>query len=107
MASGARSAVGTLLKASDMAGTPTFTTIAEVRGLSGPSTSVNTEDVTSLDSGNYMEFIPTLIDAGEFTFEINYRTHATHALLRSDRDNKTLRNYQLVVPVATPETWSF
>jgi predicted secreted protein len=107
MASGARTARGTLLKASDMAGSPVFTTIAEVRNISGPTTTVNTEDVTNMDSGAYMEFVPTLIDSGELTFEINYKSDATQDLLRSDLQAVTFRNYQLVLPTLVTETWAF
>lgn len=110
MASAARAAQGTLLKIGDGGGPETFTTIAEVRSLSGPSLQVDTEDVTSHDSTAYHEFIPTLIDAGEITFNLNFTNHATQGFstgLYNDMVNRTKRNFQLVIPTATPRTGAF
>lgn len=103
---------GTLLQAGDGA-TPTeaFTTIAEVLDISGPSLSLETEDVTSHDSGGNAEYIGTILDGGEVSFEINYipgnATHnATAGLLKTMTD-KAVRNFKLVFPTASPVTWQF
>lgn len=108
MPSNAVSAQGSLLKIGDGGGTEVFTTIAEVRSISGPTASVNLEDVTSHDSSAWMEKIPTLIDAGEISFEINYTSHTTQDQLRTDMFARTKRNFQLVlVPLTPDETIAF
>jgi len=110
--SNAVSAFGTLLKIGDGGEPETFTTIAEVTDISGPSLSADTIDVTSHDSpGGYREFIQGLKDAGEVTFTINFiPTEATHDAstgLLKDYNDGTLRNFQLVFPDPGNTTWSF
>lgn len=105
------SAFGTLLKAGDGA-TPTenFTTIAELKKISGPSFQANTIDVTVHNSGSpWKRFISGLIDGGEITLDINLvpqnATHDASAGLLSDLTNRTHRNYQLVLPDGALTTW--
>ncbi|MBW2084434.1 MAG: outer capsid protein Hoc [Deltaproteobacteria bacterium] len=111
--SNAISSFGTLLKIGDGAEpTENFTTIAEVLDITGPSLSLDTEDVTSHDStGGWEEHIGTILRSGEVTFDINYiPTHGTHDAstgLVADMMNRTLRNFQLVFPDAGQTTWSF
>ncbi len=103
MATGAVSSFGTLLKIGN-GGTPTetFTTIAEVRDISGPAFAVGTEDVTNHDSSGWREFIPTIIEAGEVTFDVNFKGDATQGFasgsLYDDMIDKTKRNFQIVLP---------
>lgn len=110
MPSGAIHAIGTLLKRGDGGGPEVFTTIAEVRSITGPGLTTDTIDVTNHDtSQGYREFISGLQDGGEFSFDINYiPSNATHnnttGLLRAF-DQKTINNYRLVFPDAT--TWNF
>lgn len=107
MPSSAVKAGGTLLKIGDGGGSETFTTIAEVKDIEGPSMEASLEEVTSHDSGNRREFIATLLDNGEVTFDINYYSAATQDSLRTDLNNQARRNFQLVFPLPSPETWSF
>jgi predicted secreted protein len=106
------SAFGTLLKIGD-GGTPeTFTTIAEVRDISGPSLALDTADVTSHDSpGGWEEHIGTILRSGEITFTVNFvPTHATHnpsTGLIADMVNREVRNFQLVFPNVGNTTWAF
>ncbi len=111
--SDALSAFGTLLKIGDGA-TPTenFTTIAEVKDISGPSLELATEEVTHHSStGGWREKIGTLLSAGEVTFDLNFiPTEATHSYstgLINDMVNRTKRNFQLVFPDAGNTTWQF
>jgi predicted secreted protein len=103
MPTSAVSSFGTLLKIGN-GGTPTetFTTIAEVRDISGPAFSVGTEDVTNHDSSGWREFIPTIIEAGEVTFDVNFKGDATQGFasgsLYDDMIDKTKRNFQIVLP---------
>lgn len=102
MGTQALSAYGTLLKRGDGGAPETFTTVPEVRSISGPSTETDEAEVTthsSAASGAYREFILTLIDAGSIEFDINYvPTDAVHLGLRNDFTGRTKRNWQLVLP---------
>lgn len=91
---------GASLLRSDMASSPTFTELANVTSISGPSISRNVYDVTAHDSADsYMEFIGGLKDGGELTFELNWDpTDSTHADLFSDLDDLVARDYQLDLP---------
>jgi hypothetical protein len=99
MATSARSSHGTQLKVGD-GGTPTevFATIGEVKDISGPSMTLNTETVTSHDSGGWMEIIPTLLEAGEMTFDVNYYKATTQTRLRTAQTARTRLNFQMVFP---------
>lgn len=91
----ALNSTGTLLKAGDGGGPETFTTIAEVLDIAGPSLEIGTEEVTSHDSAGIREFVATLLDYGEITFDVNWYAGATQTSLRTDAINKTKRNFQL------------
>ena len=111
--SGAIAAIGTLLKGGNGASPETFTTVAEVLSVSGPSMTAETIDVTNHDSANATrEFLTSFKDGGEVSFSINYipsnATHknATGGLLDA-YVNRTLRNWQLVFPTSPTTTWSF
>lgn len=110
MASGAISAYGTYLKIGDGAGTEAFTTIAEVQKIGGPKLKLDTKEVTSHSStGGWREFIATLLDAGEVSFDGNFiPTNATQSQssgVLKDMKNRTKRNFQLILPDTT--TWTF
>jgi hypothetical protein len=111
MPSLARSSFGTLLKIGDGASpTEAFTTIAEVRDISGPSIAVGTEEVTSHDSAGWREYIPTLLEGGEVTFDLNFNAAATQGFtggLYDDMIDKTLRNFQILLPTTTAKTGAF
>jgi predicted secreted protein len=103
---------GCLLKIGDGGTSETFTTIAEVTDISGPKFSADTTEVTSYSStAAWKERIPTLIDAGEVSFKINFiPTNATHsqtAGLLKDFKGRLKRNFQLLFSDTSPTTWSF
>ena|SRR3990167_3011197 len=111
MASAAVAAFGTLLKLGDGGGSEVFTTIAEVKDITGPSLTGNPIDVTSHDSPSaVMEFIAGLKDGGTITFTVNFlssnATQSYAAGLLKDWWNRTKRNFQLVFPYASPITWT-
>lgn len=98
-----RSAKGTLQKIGDGASPETFSTIGQVRSISGPSVTATVQDVTTHStSGNWMEKLATLIDPGSVTFTINYdsadSTHQFASGLWNDMVNLTNRNFQTVFP---------
>lgn len=110
MATSAISSHGTLLKIGDGGGGgEVFTTIAEVLDITGTSLAVATEDVTNHDSSAWREFIATIKEGGEVTFELNYYSAATQDTFRTDMLARTKRNFKIVYPLpsAGTETHSF
>lgn len=107
MATQAVSSHGTLLKVGDGADPEVFTTIAEVQDISGPEMSLSMEDATSHDSGGWREEIPTLLEAGDITFDINYYADETQEILEQAQYNRARLNFQMVVPMDTPVTKEF
>lgn len=102
------SSFGTLLKVGDGV-TPTegFTTIGSVKDISGPSIAMETEDVTT-HSSTAAEFVATVIDYGEVSFDINFDYGDTqHAGLLTDLEAGTLRNFQIVLTDAGATTIDF
>lgn len=98
-----RSAKGTLQKIGDGASPEVFSTIGQVRSVSGPTTKATVQDVTTHStSGNWMEKLATLIDPGALSFPINYdNADATHAFatgMWADLIALTVRNFQTIFP---------
>ena len=80
MASNAFTGVGTQFKRAGVA-------VAEVNSVTGPNSTRNQIDVTSLDStGGYKEFIGGFRDGGEVTLNMNF-TKATYGLMQNDFEN--------------------
>jgi predicted secreted protein len=100
------SAFGTLLKRAG-------TTIAQVKNISGPGLSLDTEDVTSHDStGGWEEVVGTILRSGEVSLDLIYDpAHATHKYaaggLLNDLVSRTAVAYTLVFPNPAATTWSF
>lgn len=107
MATSAVSSHGTLLKVGDGATPEVFTTIAEVKDISGPAMSLTMEDATSHDSGGWKEEIATLLEAGDISFDVNYSAHTTQELLETAQYNRERLNFQMVLPLAVPVTKAF
>lgn len=112
MTTAAKSSFGTFLKLGDSGSSETFTTIAEVKDIKGPKLKLNTEDVTSHSStSGWVEKIGTLLEGGDISFEFNWlpgnATQSYSAGILKDMVNRTLRNFQLVVPAASTLTWTF
>jgi hypothetical protein len=103
-------AIGTLLKRGN-GGTPeSFTTIANVGDIAGPTLKATMEDVTNHSSpGKFEETMPTTKSLGQIKFPVNFiPTNATHSYaagLVKDWSDGTKRNFQMVFPDST--TWSF
>ena len=101
--SSAVSGFGTLLKIGDGGGPEAFTTIAEVKDISGPAFTLDTEEVTNHSTvGAYKEYIATLKDGGDVTFDLNYFGDATHEALRDAYENRERTNFQMVFPITAP-----
>lgn len=107
MATIARKAFGTLLKIGDGGGSEVFTTIAELKAISGAGLKSDTVEVTAHDTGPFKQYITTLIDQGEITLTMNFNKGATQGFtggLYNDQVNGTLRNFQLVLPTSVAAT---
>ena len=109
--SNAISSFGTLLKIGDGAGTEVFTTIAEVLDIDGPTLTQDTVEVTSQTAtARYKEYIVTLKDGGEVTFDVNYitddSTHDASTGLIKDYNDGTLRNFQVIFSDSGTTTWA-
>lgn len=103
--SNATAGFGTLLKKSS-------TTIAEVKSISGPGLSLDVQDVTSLSSTNgWKEFLPTLLECGEITLNINFlpadSTQGASSGLIKDMVDRTASTYSIVFSDSGSTTWSF
>lgn len=104
------SGFGTLLQRGDGASSETFTTVSEVSNISGPGESLETIDATHMESpSGYREYIPSLLDSGEISFDMNFlpATTAQSVGLRADMVAKTKRNWQLVFTDSGTTTYSF
>ena len=67
----ARAAINTLLQVGNGSSPEAWTTVANVSSISGPGFSSQVEDVTTHSNANpWREKIPTLLDAGELSFEV-------------------------------------
>jgi hypothetical protein len=111
MASNALSAFGTLLKLGDGGSPESFTTVAELRTISGPSLSADALDATTHNTPTpFRRFIAGLLDGGEVSFDLNWipqeTTHSYSTGVLKDMLNRTRRNIQLVFPDVGLTTWT-
>lgn len=109
MASQAYAALGAQLAVSNYpySGTvETWTNILEASKVKGPGEKMDTVEVTSLDSVGYKEFITSLRDSGEISFDVNYTTPATGAGVsaRTLRNNVTKMHYKITLPKSPTQT---
>lgn len=107
MPSGAIAAYGTLFKKGTLAAgtaSQSYATLGEVKNISGPSTEVSVIDVTthsSAASGNYREYVPSLIDPGTIDVDLNWvHSDTTHQGLWTDMTARTKRDWRIQVPVS-------
>ncbi|MGE0294966.1 MAG: phage tail tube protein [Hyphomonadaceae bacterium] len=107
MSSNALESQGMTIARGDGGSPEAFTTIPEVRSISGPDGSANEIDVTDLSS-SAKEFRMGLQDEGNITLDMMFIPGNTvHAGLRSDRANRTLRNFRLTFTDSPATVWSF
>jgi len=103
MATKARIVYGASTEWSSDGGT-TYTNIDESTAIVVPETSVDYQDVSSLDStGGFREYIPGLKDAGEISIPCNY-TSAMYALASGYRSAGTLIKFQTTLPLETGQS---
>jgi predicted secreted protein len=104
-------ATGTIITMAD-AGGSVYTTIAELRSISGPALTRNVNDVTTHNSvGGWEEALPGMARSGEISFDINYvPTEATHndttGLVFVFR-TKARRNFRIIFSNVGLTVWSW
>jgi predicted secreted protein len=108
------SAFQTYLKVGDGESPEEFTTIAELRNVSGPSLSADAIDVTVHNTPTpWRKFISGLLDGGEVSLDINFvPTNATHTAATAGGLVKTMTDrteltYKIVFPDDSATEWSF
>jgi len=102
-----KAAKGTLLKIGDGGATEAFTTIYQVRDISGGGESIDTEDTTHQASVKE-EIVATVIRGNELTFQVNDNPrNATHSTagLRGDLRAGTDRHFKIARPASTSTGW--
>lgn len=104
--------LGTHLRIGDGNVPESFTKVAEVRTISGPTLTTDILDVTShCSQGGVREFKGGLIDPGELTFTLNFQpgepTHGVKNGLQRDQLAKTVRNFELAFPPGIGFVWEF
>lgn len=107
MTTNAIAGVGAEFKRGDGESNETFTALAEVNSITGPTKSRSTIDVTSLDStGGYSESIASFRDAGTVTLAMNW-TRDGFDTVNDDFDSDESVNYQIVFPDTGNTTLDF
>jgi predicted secreted protein len=86
-------------------GSETFTTIAEVLDIDGPSQAREQIEVTSHSSEGWREYIAGLRDGGEVSFPVNF-VPADQDDLRALYDDGTQANYKIVYPNGWKDTFA-
>ncbi len=89
------SGVGTIIQIEQTAGV--WTTIAEVSNIDLSGITVDTEETTSLNSGDFKEFIPTFIDAGTLNLSLLFSKSGYLIFYNSVLEKKILQ-YKIMIP---------
>ncbi len=99
---------GVLLKMGNGAtSNETFTTLAEVLDIDGPSQAREQIEVTSHSSGGWREYIAGLRDGGEVSFPVNMvPSDATQDALRDLYDSGESANFKIVYPNGYRDTFA-
>jgi hypothetical protein len=100
---------GTLLKRGNAGCPETFTTIANVGDITGPSP-VRAKNKTTSHSTSipWDTYIPSIIDPGVISFPLYVKTDSVdHRQLMSDFQEGTFIDWQLLFPDAGASLWSF
>lgn len=98
----AQSGFGTLFQIGDGATPEVFNTVAEVTSITAPDSTLATVDATHMESPDgYAEYIPTLLDSGECSLDLNFvPASPTQKLLADAHFAKRKANFRIIVPGA-------
>jgi hypothetical protein len=95
-----KGAQGVVIKMSDGAGTPVFTTVANVMGMTSSGQTMEMIDATHLDSTDgFREYLPSFKDGGTYDLQIawdptNATLNATTGL-KAAYDDKALTDFKI------------
>jgi len=96
--------LGTLLKRGSGASPEVYSTIAEVKDITGPNLTMEFAEFThQMSTSGYREYKPTFLNSGDITFKCNFLPDTpsqgwnTSGLLK-DYADKTLRSFQILFP---------
>jgi hypothetical protein len=91
---------GTQLQRGTNPSAPTgYTTLAEVRKITRTGAKSGFDNVTSMDSGNTEEMLPTILTPGTWDFEVNFVPgDATQQTLLDDYNNQVLSPWKVLLP---------
>lgn len=79
--------------------TASYTQIAQIRNIEGPSVETDEVEATTLDSTDaFREFLLSLIDPGNLSFDIAWdSTLASHVFLTNGQSNRNEHNFKIVL----------
>jgi len=81
--------------------------IAEIKSITGPGMSRGTSDTTTLDTaGGYKTFIGAFRDPGTVSMSMNF-TRDTYETMKTDFEDDTPQNYEIVLPDDETTTLEF
>lgn len=88
-----------------------YSTVAYVRDISGPSLSLDATETTTHDSSNaWREFVGGLIDGGEVSLDLVYdpaeATHANSTGLLSELTGRTVEGFRVTWPDTSTATFN-
>lgn len=101
-----KAAKGTVLQIASSAATPVYSSISEVRDISGGGLTADMVDLTHHDS-DVEEVYPTILRTQELTFQLNWNPrHATHGAtgftaIRKAVLDRLERSVKIITPAAT------
>lgn len=94
----ATSGVGTTFSKRNAGSSVTYTKIAEVKSIEGPSATRSFLETTSLDAvDGWRTYIPGFKDLGTLTMTVNY-TKAGYSALLADFNSEAINNYKIALP---------
>lgn len=90
-------------------GAEVFTTVSEIKNITGPERGVSLIETTHMESPlAYREYLGSLLDAGEVNVDLNWNEVVSQTGLVTDLEARTRRNFQIVfVTAAATKTYSF
>lgn len=103
-------AINTYFQLESDSASGTYATVAGIRNVDGPSMAATVQDITTHSQSDYWRRkLPTLLDAGQMTFEMVFNpvdpTQDHTAGVLSYFENRTLKNARVQFPDAALTRW--
>ena len=85
-----------------ISGSVAYTPLAEIKQADFSGQKLDLADVTNFQSGQFREYLATLLDSGDLTFKGNFiPSDASQAALLGFFNNASRVNYELILPINT------